>query len=114
MVNLEIMKSIKICVKVLEKFYPNTKKYNVDLIWADSEEFAKKKLAGEIITYKDSNDIDIKLNALRDFLDILDTIHHEFAHLVQHSENKKMNHNKYFNKVYNKIKKEWVVEMLKK
>lgn len=114
MIDFENMiKPIKICFDIAEDMYPEIKNYKTKIVWVDGVDYNERKILGTINITKDK-EIYIKLNPYQDFLDLLDTIQHELAHLVQYANKNKMKHNKNFNKIHKKIKNEWRKSMLKK
>lgn len=104
-------------VEAVEQLYPNTKNYNVVVKWADYKDFNARKLSGEIHIPKQKlpnppKQATIYLNPDTNYLDLLGVLCHELAHLVQHSQNKKLKHNKKFGIIEEKLRNKWQDLML--
>ncbi len=111
-INFEnVTKAIKVCCDVAEEIYPEIKDHKTEIVWVDGVDYNKRKILGTINISEDK-EVQIKLNPYQDFLDLLDTIQHELAHLVQYSNKTKMKHDKNFKRIYKKIKTKWRNKML--
>lgn len=66
-----------------------------------------KNIHGDITKFNDDS-FKIRIGYFNTFLEIVDTLCHELAHLVQSSNGYKMNHGKKFRKIHKKIFNKWL------
>lgn len=107
-INKAIDKSIEAAIKT----YPTIEKYNTTIRWGEAEGMRKDGKLGFITIYS-NKDVIIEINPYQDCLDLLQTIRHELAHLVQYEKGYKLKHGKKFKKILAKIDRAWLKGMMK-
>ena len=95
-------------IEVLKKEYPQLNNVDLSICWDASLNDEKPKKAGRFAVLKDeTKGYEIRINPLTiDFATIgVDTLPHEFGHLLQYLHNGKLNHKKRWKRYYKDIQK---------
>lgn len=107
MINFKLMDRLIEYIEVLKIEYPQLNDVKLNICWDDSLNYEKPKRAGRFVVFADKDDgYEIRINPLTiDFATIaIDTLPHEFAHLLQYLDNSKLNHKKRWKKYFKRNK----------
>jgi len=108
MIKFKLMDRLLGYIELLKKEYPQLNDVKLSISWNSTLNDEKPKKAGTFVVFEDENDgYEIRINPLTiDFATIaVDTLPHEFAHLLQYLHNGKLNHKKRWKKYFKKNKK---------
>lgn len=107
MINFKLMDRLIEYIEVLKTEYPQLNEVKLNICWGDSLNYEEPKKAGKFVVFADKDDgYEIRINPLTiDFVTIaIDTLPHEFAHLLQYLDNGKLNHKKRWKKYFERNK----------